>query len=257
MPVEITMPLTKLEQAVDDARKNERVMAAKVEEAKLALKSAKTAWEEAVGEVFRALDEMIADKRQMRLPFDEDEAGAGGSPGSPDPSAPGGEPVPEPVTVTIVTPTAVEVQPPEVIPAPLAMLTGSKADAGASAAGLFDDESAAAPTWRSMVVAEELDGPASLFDVLSVFGVTTLGQLADALKAGRTFNLLPRQVLDLYEAIEDVSADDAEPIRFDREALESSLTVKEEEPAAAAKPAKKPRGKKAKDQAEPEEMNEL
>jgi hypothetical protein len=108
-----------------------------------------------------------------------------------------------------------------------------------------------------MVVAEELDGPASLFDVLSVFGVTTLGQLADALKAGRTFNLLPRQVLDLYEAIEDVSADDAEPIRFDREALESSLTVKEEEPAAAAKPAKKPRGKKAKDQAEPEEMNEL
>lgn len=244
MPVEITMPLTPLEQAVADARKHEQVMAAKVEDAKLVLKSAKTAWEEAVGEVFRAIDEMIADKRQPSLPFDVDDGQAGNGetgPNEPPPSSPGGNPVAEPAVVTVLVPTQMEIVAPTVHDAP---------------ANLLALPSAAEPKgWRPLIIAEHLDGPATLFDGLATFGVETLGELADALKAGRTFNLPRDQVHELYEAIEDVSAADAEPITFDRDA-ELPLTVKEPPPAVeepVAKPAKKGRAKKAKEPTEPVE----
>jgi hypothetical protein len=212
MPVEFTLPLTKLEQAVADARENEKVMLAKVEDAKAILKSAKAAWEEAVGEVFRALDEMIADKRQPSL-FDDRTAGEH-KPGDEATTTTAAEPVTgqpleEVVTVEILTPpptTHSDLADPSLAPNTLA----------------------SGPSWRALMVADHLDGPGSLFDTLSTFGVVTLGELADALRDGKTFNFSTQQVHDLYEAIENVSQEDAEPVRFDRE-RGIATTVKEKD----------------------------
>lgn len=251
MPVEITLPLTKLEQAVADARANEQVMAAKVEDAKLVLKAAKVAWEESVGEVFRALDEMIADKKaiKQRGLFDDDDdsgksSGEGGgepTPGPVPPAAPtGGSGEPTTATVTVQEVTV------EIIPATTAISPTRLAALASLPAG---------PKWRAMPTTE-LEAPDSVFAALDAFGVYTLGDLADALKEGRTFNLKLVDVLELQEAIEDVSQEDEEPVRFDKADVKATVasgdsdvlsnlfeqeTVSAPEPEPA-KPAKKGRG---------------
>ena len=244
MPVEITLPLTPLEQAVADARDNERVMSAKVEDLKLQLKTAKASWEEAVEELKSAVDEMIRDKKQPSIPFGaEPDGNAGASGPEPDAPAPAGEPNDEPVatepTVTFLTPLpslAAGAEPLVALPA--------------------------APSWRALPVSEHLDGPSLLFDTLDLFGVQTMGELADALLAGRTFNLKLVDVQELEEAVEQVSADDAEPIRFQRaddtdlyteasEAAEVEPAVQpDSEPAPEEKPAKKSRSRKKTAEAE-------
>jgi hypothetical protein len=198
MPVEITLPLTPLEQAVADARANEQVMAAKVEDAKLTLKAAKTAWEEAVGALMLAVDEMIRDKKQPSIPFgDEPDGNAGESGPEPDAPAPAGEPNDEPVAAEV-------------------SVTFLKPLPSLAAGAVPVPALPAAQSWRALPVSEHLDGPSSLFDTLDLFGVQTMGELADALLAGRTFNLKLVDVQELEEAVEQVSADDAEPIRFQR-----------------------------------------
>lgn len=254
MPVEITLPLSRLEQAVADARENEKEMAAKVEDAKLVLKTAKASWEESVGEAFRALDEMIDDKRRIKQPslFD-DEAGTGAGEGDPTPgptppaSPTGGSGNPS------VTVSQVEV---EIIPATTAIQPSSLSALAALPAG---------PSWRAMPTTE-LEAPPEIFAALDVFGVFTLGDLADALKDGRTFNLKIVEVDELMEAIEDVSQEDAEPVKFDRDGeskpaytiTEVGETDVEEsnlftpEPATQPEPAKSKKGrggKKGKGQA--------
>lgn len=257
MPVEITLPLTKLEQAVADARSTEQVMAAKVEEAKLVLKSAKVAWEESVGALMLAVDDMIRDKRQPSIPFEDFGSGdsdtGAGAPAGPDPAppAPGGAPVetvieilPRQAPPEGFAPGAPDVQ-------PIALVGG--------------------PSWRSFLVLDQIEAPEAVSNALTVFGVRTLGELADALVSGRTFNLNPEQVAELQEVIEQVSADDAEPIRFERAAerpeisaaAAPAITITAVGPADAvemdlvgpaeqgpeAEPArapKKPRGRKAK-----------
>lgn len=216
MPVEITLPLTKLEQAVADARRHQQVMEAKVEDAKLTLKAAKTAWEESVGALNLAVDEMIRDKRQPSIPFDEagdDDGKASGEGGGeptpgpvpPAPPAGGGG---EPGTATVQEVTV------EIIPNTRAISPNSLAALAALPAG---------PKWRALPTTE-LEAPEAIFAALDAFGVYTLGSLADALKEGRTFNLKLVDVLELQEAIEDVSQEDEEPVKFDRDV---KVTVKE------------------------------
>lgn len=260
MPVEITLPLTRLEQAVADARENEKEMAAKVEDAKLVLKTAKASWEEAVGEVFRALDEMITDKRaiKQRGLFDDDDGKTNGGSADPAPGPTPGTPPTGGSDNPSVTVTQVEV---EIIPATTAIRPSELAALAALPAG---------PSWRPLVIADHIDGPPALFDTLAVFGVETLGQLADALKDGRTFNLKLVEVDELMEAIEDASQEDPEPVKFGREAEKeeedgseadtgnsdvlSNLFTPEPEPATRPEPepakSKKGRGgKKGKAQA--------
>lgn len=248
MPVEITLPLTKLEQAVADARRDEQVMAAKVEEAELALKSAKAAWEESVGTLMLAVDDMIRDKRQPSLPFDDaDDASATGGPTDPNPPAPAGQPAsgePTPTVVTIV-PTKVEVEPPHVYDAILGLPALPAASAPPSQA------------WRDLVIAEHLDGPGTLFDTLSLFGVTTLGELCESLRAGRTFNLSREQIHELYEAIEDVSSDDAVPLKFDRdEVLPVTVNEPEPTPEPVISADEEPTTKKGKPRGRPKKVKE-
>lgn len=262
MPVSITLPLTPLEQAVADARANEQVMAAKVEDAKLILKSAKSAWEEAVGEVFRALDEMIADKRTPVQPslFDEvkedlttiihtyhdDKSHV--SPPATDPAA---DPLAGTVNATVeIIPTAATFTEVTLDAKPLIL---------AAAPPVCVDLPDTTP-WRDLIIAEHLDGPGTLFDTLAVFDVNTLGQLADALGRGETFNLKAGQVSELKEAIQDVSQEDEVPVRFEKADDVASEVVKVEGDATQVmeslrkevaeqpepKPAKKPRGRKPK-----------
>lgn len=75
-------------------------------------------------------------------------------------------------------------------------------------------EAPAEPKWRALAVSEALDGHARVFDAFETHGVTTLGQLADRLKAGETFGLRLTDVEDLKEEVELKSADDAVPVTF-------------------------------------------
>lgn len=270
MPVEITMPLTKLEQRVADARAHEQIMAAKVEDAKLSLKSAKTAWEEAVGAVFLAVDEMIADKRQPSLFGDDDEASATGSgqtPNDPTPSGGGsggsedGKPASEEAGGDGSENGDKNRTTVEVIEVPLSSLPAAKVLSALTSGKDRDNQShqghhhsdtaqgsASLPSWRMGHVTEHVDGPPSLFETFELFGVNTLGQLADALQAGKTLNLTLLEIYDLQEVIEDASQEDEKPIRFDREATIPVTVkgVKEELKEEVVKPAAKKRGRKKK-----------
>lgn len=211
MPVEITMPLTTLEQAVADARENERIMSFKVEDAKLALKSAKTAWEEAVGALMLAVDDMIRDKRQPSLPFcDDGKTDEGGASGGPEPTSPaggGGEPTAEPAseaTVTVVPSPSVQADPFDASSPQVLALAPP------------DSTHVVSQQWRDVFVAEHLESPPHVFDALGRNHVATFGELADALQRGEGFGLLLSEVADLEDAVEDISADSGEPVKFDK-----------------------------------------
>jgi hypothetical protein len=252
MPVEITMPLSPALQAVADARENVRQLGYKVEDLKTALKAAKSAWEEAVEELNKTLDEMIEGERSPNLfsgldgDGGHDNGTATGGPENPNPPAPAGQPADggEPLGDPIVTTAAVDDVKAEVVN--LLQLAPPTVDVEALA-GL--------PRWRIDAVAEHIDGPGSLFDTFALFNVNTMGDLADSLVAGNTFNLDAQQVNDLRDAIEDVSQEDERPIKFDR-SEPVAVTVKEEPVKVPAeqseKPTKKGRGgrkKKEKEQA--------
>lgn len=248
MPVEITMPLTKLEQAVADARKNEQIMAAKVEDAKATLKAAKGAWEESVGEVFRALDEMIADKRQPSLPFvsgkDDDEPTVTGSNNPFDPTPPAPASGGEPATIASVEIMSVLPTCPVVFDSAGNTIRNTLAPAASDSDVSNGTETiAGAKHWRDLHITEAMDGEPSLFDTFALFSVGTLGDLADALHAGKTFNLPSKEVEELRDVVEEVSAADATPIVFDR-SQPIPVTVKEPEKPTPAK-----RGRKKKDKA--------
>lgn len=252
MPVEITMPLTKLEQIVADARANEKIMKAKMEDAKAVLKAAKGAWEEAVSEVFIALDEMIADKRQPSIPFGEVDDDASTTAGKPDPNppAPAGNPVSESPSTPTPTVTVTQV---EILSPLLAVHDGAYPGLTSLPSG---------PPWRALNIATELDDPPlSVLSALDTFGVYTMGSLADALVGGHTFNLPANEVNELREVVELVSADDATPVKFNRdEAIPVTVKAKPEEfppePEQVVKSTKKTRAKRAKptaaEPAEPE-----
>jgi hypothetical protein len=215
MPVEITMPLSPALQAVADARENVRQLGYKVEDLKVALKATKGAWEEAVEKMNKTLDEMIEGEKHPNLFSDldgddgagESGSGAGGGPENPNPPAPAGQPADggEPLGDPIVTTAAVDDVKVEVVN--LLQLNPPTVDVEALA-GL--------PRWRAAAVAEHIDGPGSLFDTLDLFNVNTMGDLANTLLAGNTFNLDAQQVNGLRDAIEDVSQEDERPIKFDR-----------------------------------------
>jgi hypothetical protein len=172
----------------------------------------------------KTLDEMIEGEKHPNLFSDlggdkgHDSGTAGSGPENPNPPAPAGQPADggEPLGDPIVTTAAVDDVKAEVVD--LLQLAPPTVDVDALA-GL--------PRWRIDAVAEHIDGPGSLFDTFAMFGVNTMGDLANTLVAGNTFNLDAQQVNDLRDAIEDVSQEDERPIRFDR-SEPVAVTVKEQ-----------------------------
>lgn len=229
MPVEITLPLNKFEQAVADARENEKQCAAVVEDQKLKLKTAKAAWEESVEELKTAVDEMIRAKRQPSLFSDGDHDddkpadAAGDAPADPTPGGPAGEPVTTEVVILSPKPRG-------------------QADEGVTdyAAELF--ALPAGPKWRSLAVTEHIEPKPHVREALDAAGIVTLGELADALRACCTFGLKLVEVDELQEVIENVSADDPEPILFDRTGDTEEL-LEEPEPEPEPEPVSNGSGK--------------
>lgn len=104
-------------------------------------------------------------------------------------------------------------------------------------------------TWRDLGFDDAFEVgyqvSAEVTAALRAAGVHTCGELAEALKAGKTFNLKLIEVDSLMEAIEIMSADDDEPVDFGRPESEDSpedeqTTLTWSAPAATPEPAADP-----------------
>ena len=231
MPVEITNELSPEMKLVADCREAVKKAEADVEKCKSELKVAKSVWETAVEELNAAIDAAIDAQRQPTLfsRFGGDDLSDPPGPASPTPNPPGdpGEGDDEGggrrVTVEATTYPAL---------GPAAVLPGLEAHQE--------------PKWRKLDAAEELDGPSTLFDLLAAKGIETLGDLADALVRGDYLGIHKADLRELKEAIRDVSADDAEPIRFPELEEEGRPgPEQQEEEGEPAAPAAKAKGKKS------------
>jgi hypothetical protein len=89
----------------------------------------------------------------------------------------------------------------------------------APASAPADPMPSGSPTWRSMAFTLTEFGADIGDDTAETIvhaGVATVGQLADRLLAGETFDLPPLDLGSVYGLVEQISEDDAEPIDFDK-----------------------------------------
>lgn len=220
MPVEVTKPLSPGLQYVADCRTTVTKCEVEVKRLKGELKTAKSLLETANEDLAKAVDELLEAERQPSLfdginetvtvtvgdgPAADDADGGAGKPG---PRVVNAEPGDGSTAFNEVVFDGLALSgPPAILPEPAAL--------------------PAAPAWRALACPEHLDGPLEMFDALDRAGVATLGELADRLLAGETFGLKPVAdpmranhlldlVADLRDAVEQVSADDPNPIRFPR-----------------------------------------
>lgn len=147
--------------------------------ARLAVRHAK----QRLADTIRAVGD---EKRQPRLPFDEAVSAA----------------VAEVVTPPVVRPDPpAPVAAPEPPPVPLPVVVGAK-------------------SWRDMSLYGndfEADWTDDVFNAVTAGDVATCGQLAERLLAGELFGLELSDLQPVYASIEQISSDDAEPIRFGAE----------------------------------------
>lgn len=165
-------------QAIAAAREQVRLAEGRVESVKSDLKAAKQLWEEAIETLNEAIDAAVNAQRQPSL-FPPDE--------------------------TLADPA--ESIPPET----------ASSDAKSEASGRDSEATAetSPPSWRTLAITDALDGKPELFELLDQAGVTTCGELADGLLKGETFGLDTHALVELSDAVETMSSDDPEPIRFD------------------------------------------
>lgn len=215
MPVEVTKPLSPGLQYVSDCRVAVTKCEVEVKRLKGELKTAKSLLETANEDLAKAVDELLEAERQPSL-FDGinetvtvtvgDGPAADNGAGKPAPRVVNAEPGDGSTAFNEVVLDGLALAgPPSILPEPAAL--------------------PAAPAWRALACPEHLDGPPEMFDALDRAGVATLGELADRLLAGETFGLKPVAdpmranhvidlVADLRDAVEQVSADDPNPVRF-------------------------------------------